>query len=387
MLNTIGNGFYLTSIALYLSLVLDRSVLQTGLILSGGGVLALAGGPLVGKIADRSGPRRTYVIVLGCGSAAMVGLALTGSVFLSIGFIGLASVVATAGPAARAPLVNRYGGEQPQRFRAYLRSTTNVGFAVGAGLAGLGLHVGTPTAYQTLILLNGLSFLLSAGLVRLLPADVGRASEPVGSRRRSGAFRDAPYLVLAVIDGILSIQYRVLTIAVPLWVATTGRPYWLVSATLVINTAMVALGQVWVSRGVVDLAAGARCLRRAGFVFLLSCVLFPLSDQLPGSAATVLLLVAAVVHTLGELWHASGAFEVSFRLAPPHRTGEYLGVFGMGAGLAEVAAPTLLSFLCITWGTPGWLLVGGVLAAAGLCATPAVRWAQAAREPAGRVSG
>ncbi|WP_234435685.1 hypothetical protein [Streptomyces sp. NRRL F-2747] len=31
-------------------------------------------------------------------------------------------------------------------------------------------------------------------------------------------------------------------------------------------------------------------------------------------------------------------------------TGQYLGVFGLGAGLAEAAGPALIIFLCITWG-------------------------------------
>ncbi|WP_327433866.1 hypothetical protein [Streptomyces sp. NBC_01236] len=67
---------------------------------------------------------------------------------------------------------------------------------------------------------------------------------------------------------------------------------------------------------------------------------------------------------------------MSFALAPEHATGQYLGVFGLGAGLAEALGPGLLIVLCITWGRPGWYVVGALFALTGLAAPLAVRWAQ-----------
>ncbi|WP_242585028.1 hypothetical protein [Streptomyces sp. MST-110588] len=61
-----------------------------------------------------------------------------------------------------------------------------------------------------------------------------------------------------------------------------------------------------------------------------------------------------------------GGFEVSFALAPRHATGQYLGVFG----------PALLTALCVTWGRPGWYVMGALFALTGLAAPLAVRRAQ-----------
>lgn len=63
-------------------------------------------------------------------------------------------------------------------------------------------------------------------------------------------------------------------------------------------------------------------------------------------------LTAVVIHTGGELWHAAAGFEISFALAPPRATGQYLGVFGPGAGLAEAFGPALLIWLSLGWGAP-----------------------------------
>jgi hypothetical protein len=101
-----------------------------------------------------------------------------------------------------------------------------------------------------------------------------------------------------------------------------------------------------------------------------------LSAGIPAWAAATLLITAVVIHTVGELWHSAAGFEVSFALAPRHATGQYLGVFGLGAGLAEALGPGLLIWLCITWGRPGWYVVGAMFALTGLAAPPAVRWAQ-----------
>ncbi|WP_406176669.1 hypothetical protein [Streptomyces sp. NBC_00996] len=101
-----------------------------------------------------------------------------------------------------------------------------------------------------------------------------------------------------------------------------------------------------------------------------------MSAGIPTWAAATLLMTAVVIHTVGELWHSAAGFEVSFALAPEHATGQYLGVFGLGAGLAEAFGPTLLISLCITWGRPGWYVVGALFALTGLAAPLAVRRAQ-----------
>ncbi|WP_199191541.1 hypothetical protein [Amycolatopsis sp. CA-126428] len=99
------------------------------------------------------------------------------------------------------------------------------------------------------------------------------------------------------------------------------------------------------------------------------------------------LLAAVVVPTIGELWQAAGGFELSFTLAPPHAVGQYQGLFGMGLGLGVTLGPAVLNALCITWGTPGWFVIGGIFAATGLAVPAVVRRAerdrsrQAAVEP------
>ncbi|MFC9846494.1 hypothetical protein ACFWFF_13340 [Streptomyces sp. NPDC060223] len=145
---------------------------------------------------------------------------------------------------------------------------------------------------------------------------------------------------------------------------------------MLVNTVIVIAFQVRASRGIDSPTAGGDAYRRSGVAFLASCSLISLSAGIPAWAAAALLMSAVVIHAIGELWHSAAGFEVSFALAPERATGQYLGVFGLGAGLAEALGPVLLISLCITWGRPGWYVVGALFALTGLAAPLAVRWAE-----------
>ncbi|MDG9709401.1 MFS transporter [Streptomyces sp. DH10] len=376
---TVGSGLYLTAGVLYFTQAVHLPAGQVGLGLGIAGFMALAVGIAVGHLADTHGARGVYAVTLVVQALATAGFVLADSFWPFVLAVSAATGAKAAGLAARSPLIRHYGGDRPQEFRAYLRAVTNVGISLGALLAGWVVQVGTLTAYQLLVIGNAIAFVASAAiLVRLPPVmPVATVAGP-----RWIALRDRPYLLITVLDGIMAIQFKVLTVAIPLWlVGATTAPHWLVSATMLTGTVIVVAFQVRASRGINSPAAGADAYRRAGVAFLVACVLISLSAGIPAWAAATLIMTAVVIHTVGELWHAAAGFEVSFALAPQHATGQYLGVFGLGAGLAEALGPGLLIALCITWGRPGWYAVGAMFALTGLAAPPAVRWAQR-HEPA-----
>jgi hypothetical protein len=204
--------------------------------------------------------------------------------------------------AARSPLIKHYGGDRPQEFRAYLRAVTNVGISLGAVGAGWAVQVGSVPAYRIMVVGNALAFVVAAGLLVLLPPV---EPAPATGGPRWIALRDRPYLLLTVLDGMMAVQFKVLTVAVPLWlVGATRAPHWLVSGTMLTGTVLVVVFQVRASRRVDSPRAGGEAYRRAGVAFLGSCVLISLSAGVPAWAASALLLTAVVIHTVGELWHA-----------------------------------------------------------------------------------
>lgn len=374
LLNTVGNGVFFTAGVLYFTRAVHFGTSQVGIGLSAAGLVALFFGIPIGHLADRRGPRGVYVATLLGGALAMALFSIATSFWIFVVAACIGAIAQTAGPAARAPMIRKYGGDRPQEFRAYLRSVTNIGIALGSVAAGWAIQVDTYDSYLFLIIGNGISFVASALVVLRLPPTV---PEPAQGGTRWMALRDRPYVLLSVLDGILAIQYKILTVAVPLWVIEfTSAPRWVIAAGVVVNTVMVSSLQVRVSRGVDTPRAGGHALRRSSLAFVVASVLIPLASGPRPAIAATLVLTGVAVLTVGELWQAAGGFEVSFQLAPAHATGQYLGLFGMGLGLSDAVAPVLLTSLCIGLGQPGWYMIAALFAVTGVCVPLVVRWAE-----------
>lgn len=369
-----GYGIYLTASVLYFTRAMNLTPSRVGIGLTVAGAVALAAGVPVGHLADRRGARGVYAATLATAAAAMAGLCLTSGFWPFLFFATIAAIAQSTGPAARGPLVKHYGGDRPAEYRAYLRSVTNVGIALGAVLAGFGIQAGTRHAYLLLLAGSAVGSAVAAAVVLLLPA---LDPEPAVAGRRWIALRDRPYLALTLLDGVMAIQFRVLTAAIPLWLLSrTHAPRWSVSAVMLVNTAIVVVLQVRASKSVDSPRAGGVAFRRAGFAFAASCVVFSTLSGVPAWLVVALVLVGVVIHTVGEIWQSAGGFELSFALAPPHAVGQYQGLFGMGLGIGVTIGPALLIALCIDWGTPGWWLVGAMFAVTGLAVPAVVAWAQ-----------
>lgn len=158
----------------------------------------------MGALADRSGARNVYAVTLLLGAVAMAGLCLAHGFLSFVLFAALAGAAQTAGPAARSPLIQKYGGERPAEFRGYLRAVTNLGIAGGALFAGWGIQVDTRASYLLLISGSAVSYAACAVLIMILPAV---PSIPAAGGPKWIALRDRPYLLLTALDGLIMMLF------------------------------------------------------------------------------------------------------------------------------------------------------------------------------------
>jgi MFS family permease len=195
---------------------------------------------------------------------------------------------------------------------------------------------------------------------------------------RLAVLRDKPYALVSLLNMVLQLHIPMITLAIPLWIVErTSAPGWTVSALLVLNTVSVVLCQVSIANRVTGLDRAVRFMRYAGGILLGACVVFATSGFAgPAWLAVAILLVAAALQAGAEMLQASGAWEISFGLAPEGRHGQYQGFFGSGFTVARMLGPLLVTTLVLGWGTAGWLVLGAVFLVAGLAMGPAVRWAE-----------
>ncbi|MGV9775784.1 MFS transporter [Streptosporangium sp. NPDC003464] len=382
--NAFGDGAYYVCSALYFTRIVGLTPTQVGSGLTLGWALGFLAGVPLGHLADRRGARGTAALL-----AVATGTAVGSLLFVrSFPLFVLAACLYTCcqcglGAARQALLAGLVERAERTGVRAHLQATVNAGLAVGAALGGVALHLDTQQGYLAVFAMDALSFLVSALVLLRLPAVPSSPPAPAGEPALA-VLRDRPYALIALLNMIMLLYMPLLSLVIPLWIVQrTQAPSWTVSALLVLNTLSVVLLQVRVARRVSGLDTASRSVRHAGLVMLASCAAFALSAAGPSAwAAGAALLVAACLQVLGEMMHAAGAWEIGFDLAPPDRQGQYQGFFGAGTAVARMLGPLLLTALIVTWGPPGWLLLGGLFLLAGSAMGPAVRWAERTRAAA-----
>ncbi|MFJ2022787.1 MFS transporter [Streptomyces sp. NPDC087897] len=385
LVNSFGDGAYYVCSALYFSQVVGLPAPCIGLGLTvAWGVGAIAGVPL-GRLADRVGPRRTAV-VLAAATALGVAAFLVVRSFPAFLLVACAYATAQCGLAAArqsllAGLVDR---DARTGVLAHLQSALNAGLALGAAVGGVALHLGTAGAYLTALALDAAAFAGCALLLARLPEPPRSPATAPRWGADPTVLRDRPYALVALLNMVMLLRMPLISLAVPLWIAErTTAPGWAVSALLVFNTGAVTLFQVRTASVVHDLPSAVRTVRSGGVLMLASCAAFAVTAlTAPLWVLFAVLLLAAGLQVWGEMRQSAGAWQISFDLAPAGRQGQYQGLFGAGVPVARMLGPLLLTALIVSWGVPGWLLLGALFLAAGLAMGPAVRWAERSRPTA-----
>jgi MFS family permease len=376
LVSSIGTGAWYTSWALFLTQSVGLSPVRVGIGLTLAGALGLLAATPIGWLADRAGAREVYAASLAVqGAASLAYLSVSG--FAAFLVVAAIAEIARggAGGARNALVLSLCPPERELTALATLRSVSHVGWALGALAGAVIIGVGSRAAYVALLLANGASFLVYAGLV----LSVART----GARAAAGGLRvvgDRPYITLAGLVGVLALSWAMLSSGLPLWVALhTDAPRSISAVIVGVNSLAIAAFQVRVSRCMSTPLAAARGAVLSGGALALSCVLFALTYRGGGVGVVLLLLLAGAVHVAGELAFVAASWGLSIPLMPRDAAGEYQGVFATGEATALLAAPALMTTLVADWGQPGWFVLAAIFLVPAAAALPVTRWALATR--------
>ncbi|MEU1102725.1 MFS transporter [Streptomyces tibetensis] len=392
LIQSLGLGVFLTSSAVFFTRTIGIPAQRVGLALSVAGLCGLVCTVPIGRLADRLGAGRVLTVNFLLAAAGFTAYCLVDGFAAFLAVACVIAVLETSAGALQASLTDALVGEAERvRVSAQMRSLFNLGFLGGAALAGAAIAAGTSTALYATVLANAALQLVSVAVLlgMRLPAGArprATAAEAPGGVLRSAALRDVRYVAVALVCGALELYHPLLTVGLPLWIVTsTDAPALLVSGLLILDTVLVLLFQVAVSRGARTPAGAARMLRWAGWALGASCLVFALSGGHGALLDSTALLGGALVLVLGELYQASASWGLSFGLAPAGRQGEYQAVFSLGRGFQQFAGPWLMTSLVVGAAGTGWLVLAALFALLGLAAPPLVRGLERARartEPA-----
>lgn len=413
LISRVGRGIFLTVTVLYFTFIVGLAPHEVAIVLSAAsaaGVIAAFGG---GWLADRASSKRLLIAFTAIEGIALITYVFAGDFVTALVIAVVCGLFEQGANSTRSAIIARaFIGESRVQARAVLRTVTNVAIAVGSGLGALALAIGTAEAYRALIVGAGVLYLL--GLIQLVrlpsrvdaPArkpvapvttatgsfDAGASAQAAAAERRAwrrhSPWRDPRYLVLTALSAIFGMQFGVAELGVPLWIAReTAAPEAVVAALLILNTIIVVIFQVPLSRGTHDLRVAARVSGIAAWLMAAACLVYASAAGLPIGFAITVLVVAAIVHAFAEVLSQAGGWGLSFELADPVQAGSYQGVFGMGYTVGALAAPLVVNATAISHGFSGWVVLAAIFLASGLgtwwLARRAARTADAAASASG----
>jgi MFS family permease len=361
----LAKGLFFSISALFFTRVIGLSATSVGLGLTLAGAVGVAASFAAGYLADRIGAAPVLVVAtVGQGAALLAYLAAANAVT----FAGIACVAVGLQAAQRTAqstlLARHFTGPDRVAVRARLRVITNVFIGIGTAGAALALLVDTAAAYRVAMVTIGILVLLSGIPLRGLRR-TGSTVTRVTERGRS-PLTDRGYLAVTALYTILSMQFGLLTVGLPLWV--TGRthaPAVTVAVLIAMNTVLVALFQVPASRGTHEVPLAGRAVFRASAALAVACGLYAAAVAGEPSIAVALLVAGGLAHAAGEVLCEAGSWGLAFELADPASAGAYQGVSTTGAALGNMLAPLVVTATAIDHGTAGWAFLAALFLAAG----------------------
>lgn len=375
-----GEGAFLTGSAVFFTQIVGLSAAQVGLGLTVAGVVTFFFAVPLGKLADRIGPKRQWAMGAFASAALYTLWPFVGGFATFLVMMVALELVQNAGWSGRgAYTIDVFPHDERVRSMAFMRAALNIGFTIGALIGGLALAFDDDAIVRAVPWLTAVVLLANAVFITRLPdAAHDKVDElPAEKALSSGALKNRGFLLLNVFDGVLGTNQVLLNIVIPLWlVQETDAPRVLLAWLFGTNTVMAVLLQVPAARGVNSVRTSLRAARISAAFFVLSCFIVLVTHGTLGWTTILLVWLGHVTVTGAELFQSAGHWGFQSELSDPDRRGEYQGVAQLGSTLGSVWAPAVFTFLALSWGTPGWLLIAAIIVLATLGMGPSSRAAE-----------
>ena len=386
IISAFGDGAFLTGSAFYFTQLVGLTAEHVGIGLSVAAAVQFLVSVPTGRWVDRTGAKRAWVS-MAAAQAALYFLwpAINGNVSFLLMMAAMSVVESTMRSGRNAYQIAIFPREQRVASQAFMRAARNVGYTLGALLAGMALALDSDTAMELVPILTGALLVGNTFWVWRLPPlaapvpvqPLEKAMETLEAAlenggEKGGALRNRGFLLMSIFNGVLSTHGVLLNTVIPLWlVEETDAPRVLLAWLFGTNTVMAVLLQVAAARGVTTVRESLRAQYRGAACFVLSCGIVLVTHDTTGWITIVLVWVGHVTVTGSELFQSAGMWGLVAELSDPERLGDYQGVSSLGYTLGEVWAPALYTFLAMSLGAPGWIIIALIVVAAAVAIGPA----------------
>ncbi|HEX7716012.1 MAG TPA: MFS transporter [Marmoricola sp.] len=382
MLFSTGEGAFNTGSAVFLTQVVGMSASRVGLAITITGVAEFLFAYPAGRVVDRFGPKRIWMLTTWGRAGCFVALPFVGSFdeYLLVGL--LFALTGSAGHSSyQAYVLDALPTKERIDTQAYMYSALNVGFTMGAILGGVALAFDNLTVVRWTPLFAAALMTANGWWISRLPQaphDLRVASGEVRERPDGpGPLRNPGWMLVTFFNGVMWTNQVLLNIVIPLWlVEATDAPHVLLAWLFGTNTVLCIFLPAYTSKGVRDLRDAMRYVWISTAFFVGSCLITMVTHSTAGFLTIFLVWLGHVTVTGAELFISGASWSFQAELMDPRRRGEYQGVADVSRTLGSMWAPALFTFLAMSWGSEGWLVIAAIVLAAAAALGPSVRLAE-----------
>ena len=381
LLFALGEGTFMTGSAVFFTQIVGLSAAQVGLGLTLAGVASFLAAVPMGKLVDRIGPKKAWA-VSSVGQAAMFSVwpfitDFQGYLAMAVGMEVIGSL---GGAAYGAYTIEVLPPAERVKSRAYMYSALNVGFTLGSLVGGIALAFDSDEVLRAVPWFTAGVFLVNAVAVSRLPRashDMRTAEDRKVKVPGPGPLRNWGWLLTTFFTGVLWTNQVLLNIVIPLWLVTeTDAPRVLLAFLFGTNTVMCIFLPMAASRGVKDVPTALKAVRISASFFVVSCVITLATHDTVGWVTIALVWLGHVTVTGAELYLSAGSWSFEAELMDPRQRGAYQGAAELSGTAGKVWAPALYTFLAMSWGASGWLVIAGIIVVATVLLHPSTRLAR-----------
>jgi MFS family permease len=372
--DALGSGLFAPFSVLYFHAISSLSLVTIGLGLSLAALVRFPMTVMAGMVIDKLGPRRVVILsnlLQAAGFASYLSVQSFGHLVVSAALVQLGN--STFWVAYPALVHEAADGRSQEPWFAVITGLRFAGLGLGGLAAGAAVAAGGTRGYFSIVALNAASFALSALLVwidnhRHSAALRQHSTTPKRTDRRpsakgwGGVLTNRGFMLFAGLNVSLALLCMAFAVGAPVFLVTSLHlPTWIPGGVLAINAALGALGVAPVL-GVIRHHRRRSSLIISQLIVAIGYLMLLISGAVPTPVAICLALATAVCVTLMELIQGAIVPAVINACAGDGDRGRYNSVYQMAFGLADTAAPALITALlahgaAVTWGPMAGLAV------------------------------
>lgn len=333
-----AGAMVLPFMTLYLTKEFGYTLAEAGWMMTAFGAGSIVGAYVGGQLTDKYGYYYIQFISL-IGSSVCLFLLLFAKslIWIWISSFLFSMVADSLRPANSVAIAAFAKPENRTRSFSLMRFAINLGFAIGPAIGGA---VAQYFGYRWIFIINAITSLIAAGILyKYLPYIPQHVPKPKDEDTHLGrsAYNDWPYLKFIILTAVWAMLFFQLFTSIPVyWSGDLGLSESTIGKLIGLNGLIIVLIEMPIIRRIehitkyMEMIALGSIMLIVGFIILAS-----------GITWMSFALIFIVFISLAELF--AMPFMINYAVSRPseHRRGQYMALYSMAYGIANVIAPVL----------------------------------------------